>query len=70
MPAAGEAFGPGRGGLAPPRSDREHAAWRWTRLSAALENRIDPWRPDVDATVQVAAQLAISEQGHIRYNRD
>ena len=70
MSAPGEAGMPGRGGLVPPRSDRDYMAWRWARLAAALENRIDPWRPDVDSTVQVAAQLALSEKGHFRYNRD
>ena len=43
----------------------------WALLSTALshENRIQPGRPDVDAAVQLAAEIALSEPRKFRYNR-
>jgi len=43
----------------------------WAVLSAALshENRLQTWRPDVDSTVQLAAEIALSERSDFRYNR-
>ena len=42
----------------------------WTLLSAALshENRIQAGRPDVDAAVQLAAKIALSNRRNFRYN--
>jgi hypothetical protein len=43
----------------------------WALLSMALshENRVQPGRPDVDAAVQLATQIALSEPRKFRYNR-
>jgi hypothetical protein len=43
----------------------------WTLLSVALsqENRIQAGRPDVDAAVQLAAEIALSPPRKFRYNR-
>ena len=43
----------------------------WALLSLALEpaNRVDAGRPDVDAAVQLAAEIALSEPRKFRYNR-
>jgi hypothetical protein len=43
----------------------------WALLSTALspENRVQAGRPDVDASVQLAAQIALSNRGKFRYNR-
>jgi hypothetical protein len=43
----------------------------WALLSTALshENRVHAGRPDVDAAVQLAAEIALSEPRKFRYNR-
>ncbi len=44
----------------------------WALLSMALshEHRVQVGRPDVDAAVQLAAEIALSNQREFRYNRD
>ena len=44
----------------------------WALLSIALsqENRIQAGRPDVDAAVQLAAEIALSQPRKFRYNPD
>ena len=44
----------------------------WALLSTALshEHRVQAGRPDVDAAVQLAAEIALSEPRKFRYNRD
>ncbi len=44
----------------------------WALLSTALsqEHRVQAGRPDVDAAVQLAAEIALSEPQKFRYNRD
>jgi hypothetical protein len=44
----------------------------WTLLSSALspEHRVHAGRPDVDAAVQLAAKIALSERRKFRYNLD
>jgi hypothetical protein len=43
----------------------------WTLLSAALshDDRLQTCRPDVDAAVQLATEIALSEPRKFRYNR-
>jgi hypothetical protein len=43
----------------------------WALLSSALsyEHRVHAGRPDVDAAVQLAAEIALSEPRKFRYNR-
>jgi hypothetical protein len=43
----------------------------WTLLSTALslESRVQVERPDVDAAVQFAAEIALCEPRKFRYNR-
>lgn len=43
----------------------------WALLSTALsqENRVQAGRPDVDAAVQLAAEIALSQPRKFRYNR-
>jgi hypothetical protein len=43
----------------------------WAMLSTALsyEHRVQAGRPDVDAAVQLAAEIALSEPRKFRYNR-
>ena len=43
----------------------------WALLSVALspEKRLQAGRPDVDAAVQLAAEIALSKPGKFRYNR-
>lgn len=43
----------------------------WALLSMALsqENRVQAGRPDVDAAVQLAAEIALSQPRKFRYNR-
>ena len=43
----------------------------WALLSTALshENRVQAGRPDVDAAVQLAVEIALSEPRKFRYNR-
>ena len=44
----------------------------WALLSMALsqENRVQGGRPDVDAAVQLAAEIALSQPKKFRYNPD
>jgi hypothetical protein len=43
----------------------------WALLSTALshEHRVQAGRPDVDAAVQLAVEIALSEPRKFRYNR-
>jgi len=43
----------------------------WALLSSALspEHRVQAGRPDVDAAVQLAVEIALSEPRKFRYNR-
>ena len=43
----------------------------WALLSVALshENRVQTGRPDVDAAVQLAAEITLSQPRKFRYNR-
>jgi len=56
----------------PPRARQTPAVSSWALLSVALshENRVQAGRPDVDAAVQLAAEIALSEPRKFRYNRD
>jgi hypothetical protein len=38
-------------------------------MALSPENRVQAGRPDVDAAVQLAAQIALSNRGNFRYNR-
>jgi hypothetical protein len=38
-------------------------------MALAPENRVQAGRPDVDAAVQLAAEIALSEPRKFRYNR-
>jgi len=53
-----------------PRRRQKHVP-AWTLLSAALshDDRLQTCRPDVDAAVQLAAEIALSEPRKFRYNR-
>ena len=53
------------------RAKRAQAVPSWALLSTALahENRVQAGRPDVDAAVQLAAEIALSEPRKFRYNR-
>ncbi len=61
----------GRNSRAVPPNRRAPDVPRWAVLSAALSpgRRVDPGRPDVDSTVQLAAEIALSERPKFRYNR-
>jgi hypothetical protein len=39
-------------------------------MALSHENRVQAGRPDVDAVVQLAAEIALSEPRKFRYNRD
>ena len=54
-----------------PRARRLPTVPAWALLSTALsqENRVQGGRPDVDAAVQLAAEIALSEPRKFRYNR-
>lgn len=54
------------------RARQARAVPSWALLSTALshENRVQAGRPDVDAAVQLAAEIALSEPRKFRYNRD
>jgi hypothetical protein len=54
------------------RARPSHQIPAWALLSTALshENRIQSGRPDVDAAVQLAAEIALSKRRKFRYNRD
>jgi hypothetical protein len=39
-------------------------------MALSNENRVQVGRPDVDAGVQLAAEIALSERRKFRYNRD
>jgi hypothetical protein len=56
---------------APSRARLTKKVPAWALLSAALshENRVLSGRPDVDAAVQLAAKIALSERQKFRYNR-
>jgi hypothetical protein len=53
------------------RARQAQAVPSWALLSVALsqENRIQAGRPDVDAAVQLAAEIALSQPWKFRYNR-
>lgn len=53
------------------RARLAHPVPSWALLSTALshENRVQAGRPDVDAAVQLAAEIALSEPRKFRYNR-
>jgi hypothetical protein len=53
------------------RARRAQTVPSWALLSTALlqENRVQVGRPDVDAAVQLAAEIALSEHRKFRYNR-
>lgn len=55
-----------------PQTTRKRPVDPWVRLSEALShgNRLQPWRPEVDAAVQLAAEIALSERRKFRYNRN
>jgi hypothetical protein len=38
-------------------------------MALSNENRVQGGRPDVDAAVQLAAEIALSESRKFRYNR-
>lgn len=62
----------GRGrGAAASRARLDLTVPSWALLSTALshENRVQVGRPDVDAAVQLAAEIALSEPRKFRYNR-
>ena len=54
------------------RARQAAAVPSWALLSTALshENRVQVGRPDIDAAVQLAAEIALSEPRKFRYNRD
>ena len=53
------------------RSREAQTVPSWALLSMALshETRVQAGRPDVDAAVQLAADIALSEPRKFRYNR-
>ena len=53
------------------RARQSHTVPSWALLSTALshEARVQAGRPDVDAAVQLAAEIALSEPRKFRYNR-
>jgi hypothetical protein len=53
------------------RGARTQTVPSWALLSVALsqENRVQAGRPDVDAAVQLAAEIALSQPRKFRYNR-
>lgn len=53
------------------RARRTLAVPSWALLSSALspEHRVQTGRPDVDAAVQLAAEIALSDPRKFRYNR-
>ena len=53
------------------RARQEQTVPAWALLSTALspENRVQVGRPDVDAAVQLAVEIALSEPRKFRYNR-
>ena len=53
------------------RARRLEAVPAWALLSTALscEHRVQAGRPDVDAAVQLAVEIALSEPRKFRYNR-
>ena len=53
------------------RARQTRAVPSWALLSVALsqENRVQAGRPDVDAAVQLAAEIALSQPRKFRYNR-
>ena len=55
-----------------PQIPREPHIAPWVRLCAALSNgnRLQTWRPRVDAAVDLAAEIALSERRKFRYNRN
>jgi hypothetical protein len=58
-------------GTVTPRARLDLTVPSWALLSTALsiENRVQVGRPDVDAAVQLAAEIALSEPRKFRYNR-
>ena len=53
------------------RARHAHTVPSWALLSMTLspEKRLQVGRPDVDATVQLAAEIALSKPRKFRYNR-
>jgi hypothetical protein len=53
------------------RARQTRAVPAWALLSTALshEHRVQAGRPDVDAAVQLAAEIALSQPRKFRYNR-
>ena len=66
---ATQSFGSARWATAR-RARRSNEVPAWTLLSAALSqhHHVDAGRPDVNATVQLAAELTLSERRKFRYN--
>jgi hypothetical protein len=52
------------------RQPRTVPSWALLSTALSLENRVQAGRPDVDAAVQLAAEIALSEPRKFRYNRD
>jgi hypothetical protein len=48
---------------------RKIPAWRLLSMALSPENRVQAGRPDVDAAVQLAAEIALSNRRNFRYNR-
>ena len=51
------------------RLDLPVPAWALLSTALSLETRVQVGRPDVDAAVQLAAEIALSEPRKFRYNR-
>ena len=59
-----------RGATAPrARLDQTVPSWALLSMALSLESRVQIGRPDVDAAVQLAAEIALSEPRKFRYNR-
>jgi hypothetical protein len=52
------------------RPSRTVPAWALLSMALSHENRIQAGRPDVDAAVQLAVEIALSKRRKFRYNRD
>ena len=58
-----------RDGTRRARPVRRVPAWALLSMALSQENRVQSGRPDVDAAVQLAAEIALSEPRKFRYNR-